>query len=72
LIVQPIVYISIISIQGLVIANQIKLAAYGTFQPVADPPIYGCCQGNSCHWMLVRLLCAQELPLWTPGIFGSN
>ena len=49
-----------------------QMTAYGTFQPVFDPPIYGRCQGNTCHWMLVRLLCAQELPLWMSGIFGSN
>jgi len=48
------------------------MTAYGTFQPVVDPPIYGRCQGNSCHWMQVWLLCAQELPLWMTGIFGSN
>ncbi len=22
-----------------------RMSPYGTFQPVSDPPIYGCCQG---------------------------
>ncbi len=42
----------------------------GTFLPVSGPLIYDRCQGNTCHRVQVRLLCAQELPLWTPVIFG--
>ena len=48
------------------------MTGIGTFQPVVDPPIYDCCQGDNCHWMLFRLLCAHELPLWMHVIFGRN
>ena len=48
------------------------MTAYGTFQPVSDPPIYGRCQGNSCHWMPFRLLYAQELPLRMPYRIGRS
>ena len=41
-------------------------STHGTFQPVVDPSIYVRCQGNSCHWMQVRLIYAQELPFRMP------
>ena len=28
-----------------VAVNERRESGYGTFQPVSDPPIYGCCQG---------------------------
>lgn len=44
----------------------------GTKLPVVVPPMDGCCQLQSRHWRLVRLLRTRELPLRLPGIFGSN
>ena len=50
----------------MVSKNFSRTTANGTFQPVSDPPIYGRCQGNSYHWMQVRLIYAQELPFRMP------
>jgi len=50
----------------------LRTSDIGTFQPVSGPPIYDCCQGNSCHWMQVRLLSAHELPLQMPCRIGRS
>ena len=49
-----------------VVIQEQRMTGNGTIQPVVDPPINGRCQGNSCHWMQVRLIYAQELPFRMP------
>jgi len=44
----------------------------GTFQPVVDLPMNGCCQVQTSHWMLVWLLYAHELPLRMPRWIGGS
>jgi len=50
----------------------IPMSDLGTQEPVSVVQEISSYQGVSCHWMQVWLLCVQELPLWMPGIFGSN
>jgi hypothetical protein len=58
--------------QNVDAVNERRESGFGTFLPVSDPPIYGHYQGQSCHWMQVRPLYAQELPLRMPRRIGRS